>query len=162
MFVARVQPHLPLLSSLARRVLGNVQAAEDACQNALLTAWSQRHELRDVTRLKAWLATVVVNESFAVVRRRKIERKALRRTVTTVTGPADDPMTESLRRAAVVDALASLAEPMRIVVTLRFLQGLSGRETAELLAVSESSVSKILHQAMERLRVALKDWNHEQ
>src|SRR5690606_13888484 len=58
-----------------------------------------------------------------------------------------------LRRAA--KALAKLPEEMKSVVTLRFLQGYSVRQTAEALSLSESNVRVVQYRALKKLRKEL-------
>ena len=151
-----------LLFSLARRVLDDPAAAEDACQKALLQAWANRDDIVDPGRLKGWLARAVINESLAVLRRRKVEHRVLKLAAvgsddaTDAAAPAD----AADLREAVLLAIAELEEDQRAAVTLRVMHGLPGREVALLLGVSDGQVSKLLHRGMEQLRGTLAQWNH--
>jgi len=49
---------------LARRYASDPGDAEDIAQDALLRAWRRRSTLRDASRRKEWLATIVRNEAF--------------------------------------------------------------------------------------------------
>ena len=146
-----------LLVNLAVGVLRDRPAAEDAAQRAMLAAWERRASIADPARLRAWLATAVVNESLAVVRRRAVERRALPTlAAATVDGGAATDGGE--RRDAVLLAMADLPDDERAAVAMRVMQGLSGREAADVLGVSQGQVSKLLHRGMERLRSSLADW----
>jgi len=46
-----------------------------------------------------------------------------------------------------------------VVVTLRVMQGMSGREVTALLGISDGQVSKLLHRGMECLRSTLAPWH---
>jgi RNA polymerase sigma factor (sigma-70 family) len=153
-----------LLLSLAIGVLKDRQAAEDACQKALLSAWIRRNDIVDASRLKGWLATAVINESLAVLRRKKVERRVLTLVAVGGAGGAATGVTNSsengeLRQATLL-ALADLSDDERAVVTLRVMQDLSGREVAVILGISDGQVSKLLHRGMEELRGTLAQWNN--
>jgi RNA polymerase sigma-70 factor (ECF subfamily) len=157
----QVRANGALLHSIARRLLRDRTSAEDVCQKAMLSAWSRRQDLRTTSGLRAWLTTTVVNESLAVLRRRKVERRAMQLAASDrgVSGGGRSPSDQLGLRAAVVDALAGLDERERTVVALRLMQGLSGVEAARFLGLSEAQVSKLLHRGMERLRDVLREWD---
>jgi RNA polymerase sigma-70 factor, ECF subfamily len=60
-FEELIRQRLDRLFRLACGVLGNPAEAEDATQDACITAWQKLPTLRDVDRLDAWLGRVVVN-----------------------------------------------------------------------------------------------------
>lgn len=59
------------------------------------------------------------------------------------------------------DAIASLPERERMVVTLYYDSELNLREIGSVVGVSESRISQLLSQAMIRLRARMKDWVNE-
>lgn len=139
-----------LLFRLAAGILGQAQAAEDACQQALARAWQKRATVQDGSKLRGWLAAVVVNESLAVLRRRKTERKVLEHVSQARpkwTTADDGDVRESVRLG-----LEQLDERSRVVVVLRLMQGWSGNEVKDFLGVSASEVSRRLHEGIEQLR----------
>ncbi len=106
-----------LFFKLAFNVLREATAAEDVCQHALMKAWEFRHEIADANSLRAWLAKVIVNESLRLVRRRKVETRAMidsRVLPKTTAVPAH--LAAELKES-VVAALATLPEPMRLAVS---------------------------------------------
>jgi RNA polymerase sigma-70 factor (ECF subfamily) len=140
-----------LLFRLAFGILRDAGAAEDLCQQAFMRAWQGRGRMRDPVALQAWLTRVVVNESLQLYRRRQSERRAHAHL-----GRRGGPVTdggEALEWRELLHAgLAELSERTRLVVVLRLMEGASGREVKELLGISESEVSRRLHQGMEHLR----------
>jgi RNA polymerase sigma-70 factor (ECF subfamily) len=78
------------------------------------------------------------------------------RLVTSATGPTAAALREEVR-ARVRGALEALAERDREVLALRHLEGLSVRQTAEVLEISEGAV-KVRHlRALERIRGLLEE-----
>src|SRR5665213_2282486 len=67
----------PLFFRLAIGILRNGAAAEDVCQQSLAKAWERREEIDGPAFLRGWLAKVVVNESLAIVRRQRTEKRVL-------------------------------------------------------------------------------------
>lgn len=59
------------LMAIAYRILRDVDRAEDAVQQALVTAWRELPQLRDDTRFDAWLRRILVHACYAEARRRR-------------------------------------------------------------------------------------------
>ena len=100
-----------------------------------------------------WVATVALNLSRSGRRRAKAERRANDRLdVATPRSVAAPDGT----RVDLFAALAALPRRQREVAVLRYLLGLSTRETAQVLAVSEGTVKNSLSHARDALAVALR------
>jgi RNA polymerase sigma-70 factor, ECF subfamily len=152
----QIRLHSRLFLRLAWGVLHDSHAAQDVCQLALLKAWQQRDRMHNAVRTKAWLARVVVNESLQLMRRRKLEQR-VHSEIGQMAEHADGSSTSPVLRSMLEEALVSLPEPVRLVVVLRIMDGLSGNEVSELLGCSPSEVSRRLHAGLERLRGLLVD-----
>lgn len=150
----QARQHHRLYFRLAYGILRDVQAAEDACQQAFLKAWQQRDGVRDAARLKAWLTRVVVNESLQDLRRGQAESRGRSGYSRTQAPYADDSHPADVREAA-IRALEGLPEETRMIVVLRLMQGMSGNDVKTLLGCSASEVSRRLHHGMEHLRQRL-------
>ena len=61
-FEALLAPHHAVGLSLAARLLGSPDDAEDAVQEALLKAWLHRERLAGITDLRAWWLAVVYRQ----------------------------------------------------------------------------------------------------
>ncbi len=72
-------------------------------------------------------------------------------------GPAEELLQQGFQNA-LADAIRSLPERERLVVSLYYDDELNLREIGEVLNISESRVSQINSQAMLRLRARLADW----
>jgi RNA polymerase sigma factor for flagellar operon FliA len=72
-------------------------------------------------------------------------------------GPADDLVRESFQQA-LANAIMSLPERERLVISLYYDEELNLREIGEVLNISESRVSQISTQAVLRLRSRLVGW----
>ncbi len=153
-----VREHGRLLFRLAYRILRHSAQAEEVCQQTFLKAWEQRQTLQDPGSLRAWLARVVINQSLQFARRHRIERQGLAQRPLQPSTP-EVPWQASEARESVAAALDVLPELTRTVVSLRLMEGMSGKQVKELLGCSATEVSRQLHTGMERLRGLLREWD---
>ena len=65
-----VSRYLPMFYKRAFRFLGNMPDAEDAVQDALLSAYKHLVQFRGQAQLSTWLATIVTNAALMKLRRR--------------------------------------------------------------------------------------------
>src|SRR5260370_33881052 len=65
-----VSRYLPMFYKRALRFLGNVPDAEDAVQDALLSAYIHLGQFRGQAQLSTWLMTIVTNAALMQLRRR--------------------------------------------------------------------------------------------
>jgi RNA polymerase sigma-70 factor, ECF subfamily len=152
--------------ALCRRMLADPDEAADATQEVFVRVMRSVIGFRGDSAFGTWLHRVTVNVCLTALRRRS---KA--RAVGMVAGgtpfalPGDDDATlvasdaspsEAAETADLLArseaALARLPEDARAVVVLRDIEGLSTREVAELLGVTETVVKVRLHRAHARLR----------
>ena len=146
--------HAEFVRAVARRLLDE-HRAEDVVQETMLVAHQRRASLRHDAR--GWLATVARN--FARMSLRGEARRVARESLPPETAPIDTPDAVAARletQRQVVDAVRSLPEKYRIVVTLRFFEGLSPVRIARRLGVPVKTVHTRLRRAFERLRDQLQ------
>jgi RNA polymerase sigma-70 factor (ECF subfamily) len=146
-FAEVFRAHYPRLVGLARRVLGDVDEAEDAAQEALLALRTDPVAGRRDDEIAAWLSRVVTNGSLNRVRRRR--RADVRAEVVAageVRPPGDSPddvVVGTDERERVRATLAVLPERQATALLLRHA-GHSYREIATALGVAEGSVGVLL------------------
>ncbi|MEM8711167.1 MAG: sigma-70 family RNA polymerase sigma factor [Planctomycetota bacterium] len=141
--------------SLARRLVGSVDEAEELAQDVLLRALEAPP--RQVSALRAWLGVVT--------RHRAHERRRTAPVVEELVGDAaaadEATVLETVERAeahqAVVDAVMALAEPYRATVLLRYFEGRTPTEIAGVQGVPVATVASRLTRAHARLRERLGD-----
>ena len=139
----------------AARAVGAGDAAEDAVQEAFVSAWRALDRFDDHRPFRPWLLAIVVNE---VRNRQRLWRRrdALLRGAGSRLGPqapvrSEEVAEQSERRRLVSQALARLPEKQRVVVTMRYLLDLSEDETATALGWPKGSVKSRLSRALGKL-----------
>lgn len=144
---------------LARAILGDPDDADDAAQDAFLSA------LRHLARFDAgrpfapWLMRIVANAAGDRRRRRKV--REAQQLSPRLPGRGASPDVEADRRTfqtALRESLATLPERQRIAVVLFDVEGYSHREVGEILNIPEGTARSDVFHARRTLREALADW----
>jgi len=165
-----VERHRPLLLSMCRRMTGDMQAAEDAAQEAVLQALLHLDRLRRPERFGQWLFGIGLNVCRVALRRRSADAWSLDAVIGGRTGPepADEsPGPEEIAEAESVasrvrGAVAALPAGQRAAVLLYYLGGLTYLETAAHLGISTGSLKSRLHKARSAMgRHLLSLWKEE-
>lgn len=149
-------------------VCGHADDAEDAMQEALLKTYRYTSSIREPEAFRPWLHRTVRNACLMNRRRRVHEPKRLESLGQPEDGSGSaldppDPGRNPEQIAANTDlrgrlqqAMRALPPSYRAVVFLREMQGLSTREVAHALAISEDNVKTRLRRARRTLQAALE------
>jgi RNA polymerase sigma-70 factor (ECF subfamily) len=142
------------LHAVAHRILRDMDLAEDATQQALLTIWRDLPQLRDPARFDAWSYRLLVRACYAEVRRTRRWTPNLR--LLTADEPQMTDATTSVHDRDQLDrGFRRLSIDHRAVVVLHHYLDLSIDEVADTLGVPAGTVRSRLHHAMRGLRAAL-------
>ena len=157
-----ISRRMPFFHRLALRHLGNMADAEDAVQDAILSAYKHLDQFKGQAQMSTWLGTIVINSARTLVRRRP---RHLHISLDGQDGESDlhnylsdrRPGPEDLcRRWELRHRLAQLSTclspTVRRTFQLREVEGLSIRETAELLGVERRVVKTRSATARAKLR----------
>jgi len=149
---------------IALRMLHNSADAEDAVQEAFISAYRAFSNFKGQSKVTTWLYRIVVNACLMKIRKEKSRAKYL-----TETG-YDDAVVHDWRNdpeKAVMNAelrdvlqrgLGRLCPELRTVIVLRDVQGLSCHEAAEALDITVASFKSRLHRARVLLRKYLEGY----
>lgn len=156
-FERLVHRHLRAAYAVALSVLGEPADAEDACQDAFITALERLEDCRRPERFRAWLLTIVRNRARSLQRRSAVRRTLPLERAYAVAAPDGAARLAELSelRDRLRDALGTLSEVQRQVVVLHDLEGWRHREIAESLEMPVGTVRSHLHHARRALRRAL-------
>ncbi|HEY3413169.1 MAG TPA: RNA polymerase sigma factor [Armatimonadota bacterium] len=150
-FEALVERYRQPLAAAAYHLCGNRDAAQDIVQETLVDAYRGISGLREPGRAGAWLYAILRRKAAAHRMGRRFE-KEIPEDIATL-GPNDG---ENLVRGIVMERLEALSTEDREVLAGKYLLGLSYRELAESLGITENAVGVRCFRAMERLREALR------
>ncbi len=166
-FARLVQTYSDRIYRLALKILNDPQDAEDVLQETFIKALRSLPSFEGRSSLSTWLYRIAVNEALMVVRKRKpdavsidIEKddgEAETEPVEIVDWcclPEGDLLNAEARRF-LDEAILGLTPALRAVFVLRDIEGLSVKETADTLSITEAAVKTRLLRARLKLREAL-------
>jgi RNA polymerase sigma factor (sigma-70 family) len=151
-FAELVKRYSAMVFSVASRVTGNAATAEDVTQDCFFALARKAASIR--VSLPGWLHGVALTRSLQVARnearRRQHEVQA--------SMPSDSDFESNWDRIApLIDAaLAKLPDELREPVVQHYLLGHTQAKVAEILRIGQATVSRRLHEGVERLRGQLK------
>ncbi|PYP76976.1 MAG: hypothetical protein DMD35_16685 [Gemmatimonadetes bacterium] len=154
-FDALVRTYMEQAFRVAFRVVGHREDAEDLVQEAFLAAYQYLDSFEVGRPFGPWLMRIVVNRGANLRRSR-----ARRSTEPETEGVSEAPsaLEESERRdmgRVLQDALGTLSERQRLIVTLFDVDGMTSAEIGELMELAPGTVRWHLHEARRQLRGVL-------
>ncbi|MFJ4788718.1 RNA polymerase sigma factor [Streptomyces sp. NPDC088794] len=160
-FAVLVQRHATTLIRLATRLLGTRPEAEDAVQDAFLSAWRRLPEFHGHASFGTWMYRIVTNRCLNVLR--------ARRPVAPLDAAADLPAAEHATSPARItegrdavrelrEALDLLSAEQRACWVLRELDGQSYEHIAEVVGISQDAVRARVFRARRCLTQAMGAW----
>ena len=155
---------------LAQSILGDPGEAEEAAQEAFITALRSLANFRGEASFKTWIFSITINGCRKRILKRHAQERLVRaiQSVFRITGAGPThPEEIVIRREARTElwqAIAALGEKHRIPIMLHYDLGLSVDEIAQTLGLRPGTVLSRLFTGREKLRVALKasqGWHSE-
>jgi len=142
------------LYAIARRILRDGPAAEDAVQEALVRAWRDLRSLREADRFEAWIHRLLIRACHDQQRRaRRLEVE-----VTDIAPDRSDPVddyTTIAQRDELERAFLQLSFEHRAALVLTHYVGMSAPEVAHVLGIPAGTVYSRVHYGIRVMREAL-------
>jgi RNA polymerase sigma-70 factor (ECF subfamily) len=151
--------HHGLVFRTAYRITGNAGDAEDVLQTVFLRLLRRGRNADPVENAESYLRRAAINAALDVIRSRQTDQ--------TVPLPEDssglmqtNPMRADVSglRLALTRAMAQLRPRPAEIFALRFIEGLSNRQIAQTLGISQVLVAVIVHRTRQQLRRELRPY----
>ncbi|PRW65088.1 RNA polymerase sigma factor [Actinopolyspora mortivallis] len=163
-FDSLVRTHTNRLYRVALRIVDDPVEAEDAVQEAWVSAWRALATFRGDAAASTWLYRVVTNAALSQVRKRKptvpldlAEESPLAAVSPEGTGDPEGTALREEETRRVHTAIARLEPSQRLPLVLRELEGMSYEEVAEVLEVNITALRSRLHRARLALLTELRE-----
>jgi len=134
---------------------GNRDDADDLLQETWVRVARSAKSFDTAKRFRSWVYGIATNLARDLFRRRTTKQIALRAIAqTSARDPGPDRVEDLVAGRELRDRIAELPEAMRAVVLLRYYEGMSEAEMAEILEVPSGTIKSRLNAALRKLRGA--------
>lgn len=159
-FEALFKSHFQYLCNFAKQYVGDQDTAQDITQKVFITLWEKRTEIDPKQSIKSYLFTIVKNRCLNHIRDQKTYRsKVLDLDCGDIEiGKEEVYFAEAELKKQIELALASLPPKCREVFEMSRYRGLSYKEIAEELDISQKTVEAHVGKALKTLRELLKGY----
>jgi len=161
-FEELVRRHQELVFSLAYKLTGNRELANDVAQEAFIRAWKAIQKFRGDSTFSTWIYRITVNTAWTL---RKKAKKHYSLNIEDTQEPVvidekKDPEYLAINSdlsSVLQKALDQIPVEQRIIVELKNIEGRSHKEIAEYLDISVTAAKVRLHRAHQKLRIILEE-----
>ena len=161
-FEELVKRHQELVFSLAYKLTGNRELANDVAQEAFIRAWKAIQKFRGDSTFSTWIYRITVNTAWTL---RKKAKKHYSLNIEDTQEPVvidekKDPEFLAINSdlsSVLKKALDQIPVEQRIIVELKNIEGRSHKEIAEYLDISVTAAKVRLHRAHQKLRYILEE-----
>ena len=153
-----VAAHMRQAFQIAYRVVGHREDAEDLLQESFLAAYQYLDSFDAERPFGPWLNRIVLNRGANLRRARTRRQTEPERDAVSSAPSALDESTRAEMRTVLTNALATLSDRQRMIVTLFDVDGLTSSEIGARLELAPGTVRWHLHEARRVLRGALSGY----
>ena len=149
--------------SACLRITRNRELAEDAVQEALLSAWDKRHQFNETARHDTWIHRIAINAALQILRKNR--PGIFEPLETDIEDSALTPETSQHNReleGQLATALETLSETERVCFVLKHLEQWRLKEIAIELDINVGMVKQALFRGVRKLRLHMADLKGEQ
>ncbi len=153
-----VERYQSLVCSVAYNRCGDLALSEDLAQEAFILAWQKLVDLKDVSKFKAWICTIVRNLASRSLQGREVTRTAHLDAVPDIPSEIPSPVERAVsaeEEQLVWQALADVPESYREPLILFYREGQSVARVADALDLTEDAVKQRLSRGRNMLRLQL-------
>lgn len=170
-FAELVEIYKDKINSLAYRMLGNAQDAEDITQETFMRIYANLHRYDEQYKISTWIYRIANNLCIDKIRKRRVRSNqfSLDAEITGTDGldlyntmRDTDPLPEQQviqyeLQDRIREAMLSLTPKYRTIMILRYLEDLSLQEISEIVGLPVATVKTRVHRGREALRKRIKD-----
>lgn len=140
------------------RITRNRDLAEDAVQEALLSAWDKRAQFQGTSSLDTWIHRIAINAALQLMRKERPNRFSP--LSPDMVGEADSPEQEQQDRdaeAALAAGFSYLSDTERVAFVLKHMEQWRLAEIAGELDTNVGVVKQAIFRAVRKLRATMPD-----
>lgn len=143
--------------NICRRMLGSDEEAQDVLQDSFVDAFQKLPTLREVNTFSLWIKRIVTNNCINVIRKRRLMTTELQENHDVVIEDDDDFEYRDYKASQVMQAVDSLPDGCKTVLSLYLFEGYDHKEIGQILSISESASKAQYCKAKAKIRNQLTD-----
>ena len=141
--------------ALAYRKLGDFHTAEEITQDTFLKAYQKLSTLKEPSRFPGWLYVIAARCCISWLRQNRLQTESFDRVKGEMNAQSWTKYTDARLREEVHNALESLPESERTVLTLYYMAGMTSEEIGRFIGTSCGAIRDRLYRARIRLKEEL-------
>jgi RNA polymerase sigma-70 factor, ECF subfamily len=147
----------PFTFSVAFRILGNEEEAQDLVQETMITIWKTMNKIKSAESFMTWMYRIIVNKCYDQLRRRKRKPEVVvdERTWAVISNKiSENPFAgfENMEIMQLINLLTEKLSPkQKAVFVLSDLEEMSNEEVSLITGISRTNVKANLHYARKRI-----------
>jgi len=143
--------------NVAYRIVGGEDAAEDVLQEAFINAFRNLDAYRGDATFGSWLKRIVVNKAINELKKKKMELMPEDEDFDIREEQEEEAYRPELTVGRVKQAIDSLPDGYRSVLSLYLLEGYDHQEIAEIMGITESTSKSQLNRSKKKLKELLME-----
>ncbi|MFT5208921.1 MAG: RNA polymerase sigma-70 factor (ECF subfamily) [Flavobacterium sp.] len=151
--------HLPSLNRYVTRMIGNAQDTEEILQDVFLRLWQKSNQFNSrQSKLTTWLHQIAHNRCIDEFRKKKPQIVDLNEIEDFELVGQDNPQEEFIngqKNQQLAAAIQQLPENQKSALLLSYYQGLSNKQTAQILSISVEALESLLVRSRKKLQQSL-------
>jgi len=159
--------HSKLVYNVCLNYLQNTSDAEEACQNVFVKVYHKYDSFKQDSEVKTWIYRIAINECLDQIKARKRNKRNPFLSILSF-GNEDVIVAKELNHPGIIleekesmekifKALNELSENQKTAVLLKSMEGLSQKEIAAVMNLSEKAIESLLSRARANLKIKLDD-----
>ena len=149
-FCHKIQELKNPMYGLAVGITKNPEDAEDAIQNTLMLAYEHLDELSMLEKFKPWIMRILTNECYRILKKRRYHQNI------DETYDIADETQDLTEKMTLWELIQRLPPDYRTAILLFYYEGMSIRQIARAMDISEDNAKKRLSRARAKLKVFLE------
>lgn len=151
-FTSLVNKYYPRIVTFIYKMNVSKEDAEDMAQEVFIKAYNNLYKYNDKWSFSTWLFKIAINTHKDFKKRKRVETKELtdNEVVSRFVSP-DEYMDNIHQRELISDMFNSLNDDVRVIMILRYYQGLSLKEIGDVCKLSSEAVKMKISRAKNRL-----------
>lgn len=171
--LSRDQKDLPLIAEVLLQnyrnyifkfsltIVGDVDDAEDICQDTFIDALIHIDQYNSGTNMKAWLSKIALNNCYRFFRKKKVSTAfiSIQKAILSISSPQSTPPEAIAKKQETTDLLKAVSTlDMKHKIPLVLFYGFNFKihEIARLMNIPEGTVSSRLFYALKKIQEALE------